>query len=110
MSEFQDARDAKSPSRFDWYSDACTLSPDRPLDFNFIPPCQRHDLGDANFNAKGQWNLANKSRTDWRFREDMLDVCATYKGFKGFAQRGLCTVLANNYALAVLVANPVRDM
>jgi hypothetical protein len=110
MSEFQDARNAQSPSCFDWSSDACTLSPDRPLDFDFIPPCQRHDFGNANFKANGQWNLANKASTDWRYRTDMFDVCATYEGLNGLAQRALCTVLANNYAIAVVVANPATDL
>jgi hypothetical protein len=110
MSEFQAARNAKSPSCFDWHSNACTLSPDRPLGFNFIPPCQRHDFGDTNFGKKNQWNPVNKARTDWRFRTDMLDVCATYKGLKNLAKRALCTMLANDYANAVVVANPATDL
>lgn len=110
MGEFQAARNAKSPSCFDWYSDGCTSSPDKPAGFNFIPSCQRHDFGDANFGKKKQWNPVNKARTDWRFRTDLLDYCATYKGLAKLPKRVLCTALANDYANAVVVFDPATDL
>ena len=110
MSVFQSARAAKSPSCFDWYSNACTLSPDRPLGFNFIPPCQRHDFGDTNFAKKNQWNPVNKLRTDWRFRTDMWAVCDKLTGWKNVLKRATCMVVANKYADAVVVFNPATDL
>jgi hypothetical protein len=110
MSDFQTARKAKSPSCFDWSSDACTLGPDRPLDINFIPSCQRHDFGDTNFRAEGQWNSVNKEKTDGRFRADMLDVCAAHEGLENMAKKALCKVFADQYATAVVVANPATGL
>lgn len=110
MAEFQSARNAKSPSCFDWYSNKCTLSPDRPLGFNFIPPCQRHDFGDTNFSKKKQWNPINKARTDWKFRTDMWAVCDKLTGWKNILKRATCMVVANKYADAVVVFNPATDL
>jgi hypothetical protein len=110
MAEFQAARNARSPSCFDWYSNACTLSPDRPLGFNFIPPCQRHDFGDTNFSNKKQWNPVNKARTDWKFRTDMWAVCDKLTGLKNILKRATCMVVANKYADAVVLFNPATDL
>ncbi|KAM0708665.1 hypothetical protein Q7P35_005317 [Cladosporium inversicolor] len=110
MAEFQSARNAKSPSCFDWYYNKCTLSPDRPLGFNFIPPCQRHDFGDTNFSKKKQWNPVNKARTDWKFRTDMWAVCDRLTGWKNVLKRATCMVVANKYADAVVVFNPATDL
>jgi hypothetical protein len=110
ITEFEAARNAKSPSCFNWDSDKCTLSPDRPAKFNFVPSCHRHDFGCTNFEKKNQWNPVNKARTDWNFRTDMLDECAKYKGFSKLAKRALCTVLANKYAEAVFAFNPPTDL
>jgi hypothetical protein len=110
ITKFETARNAKSPSCFNWNSDKCTLSPDRPAKFNFIPSCHRHDFGSRNFKAKNQWNPINKVRTDWRFRTDMWDECAKYTGFTKLAKRALCVVLANKYADAVVVFVPPTDL
>ncbi|GAB7326753.1 hypothetical protein MBLNU13_g10699t1 [Cladosporium sp. NU13] len=110
MAEFQSARNAKSPSCFDWYSNACTLSPDRPLGFNSIPPCQRHDFGDTNFSKRKQWNPVNKLRTDWKFRTDMWAVCDKLTELKNVLKRATCMVVANKYADAVVLFNPVTDL
>ena len=110
MDKFQKARNAKNPSCFDWYSNACTLSPDRPLGFNFIPPCQRHDFGDTNFFKKKQWNPVNKARTDWKFRTDMWAVCDKLTGLKNILKRATCMVVANKYADAVVLFNPATDL
>ena len=110
MSEFQSARNAKSPSCFDWYSNKCTLSPDRPLGFDFIPPCQRHDFGDTNFAKKNQWNPVNKARTDWRFRTDLWAVCDKLTGWKNVLKRATCVVVANKYADAVVMFDPATDL
>jgi len=110
ITEFEAARNAKSPSCFNWDSDKCTLSPDRPASFNFIPSCHRHDFGCTNFERKKQWNPVNKARTDWNFRTDMLGECAKYKGLSKLAKRVLCTVLANKYAQAVFLFNPPTDL
>jgi hypothetical protein len=110
MAEFQSARHARSPSCFDWYSNACTFSPDRPLGFNFIPPCQRHDSGDTNSANKIQWNPINKARTDWSSRTDMWAVCDKLTGWKNVLKRATCMVVANKYADAVVVFDPATDL
>jgi len=106
ITEFEAARNAKSPSYFNWSSDKCTLSPDRPAKFD----CHRHDFGCTNFDRKNQWNPVNKARTDWNFRADMLGESAKYEGFGKLAKRALCTVLANKYAEAVSAFNPPTDL
>lgn len=89
---------------------AYTLSPDRPLGFNFIPPCQRQDFGDTNFAAKNQWNPVNKLRTDWRFCTDMWAVCDNFTGWENVLKRATCMVVASKYAIAAVVFHPVTDL
>src|ERR687887_562716 len=48
---------------FDWSTDFCTFSPDRPLGFNFELSCARHDFGYRNYRIEGLFS-DQKDRVD----------------------------------------------
>ena len=62
---------------FDWSTDYCSDSPDKPLGFDFTLPCWHHDFGYRNYKAVGQFP-ANKDRVDSMFYADLERLCATY--------------------------------
>jgi hypothetical protein len=62
---------------FDWSTDYCSSSPDKPLGYDFTPSCWHHDFGYRNYKAMGQFP-ANKDRLDSMFYADMKRKCATY--------------------------------
>ena len=79
---------------FDWSTDYCSSSPDRPLGFDFRLPCQRHDFGYRNFKRLNAFP-ANKARIDDAFYYDMKQVCARYTA------RNTCLSTAWTYYQAV---------
>ncbi len=81
---------------FDWSTDYCSASPDKPLGFDFRMPCARHDFGYRNYKAVGQFP-ANKSRIDDYFYSDLRRKCATYSSWT----RPACNDLAWTYYQAV---------
>lgn len=81
---------------FDWSTDTCSTSPDRPLGFNFVLPCRRHDFGYRNYRAAKQFS-ANKARVDNAFYADLRRVCGTYSA----PRRPACLSLAWTYYQAV---------
>jgi hypothetical protein len=81
---------------FDWSTDICSASPDRPLGFDFTLPCRRHDFGYRNYRAARQF-AANKARVDNAFHADLRRRCATYAA----AVRPACLSLAWTYYRAV---------
>ncbi|HEX4818034.1 MAG TPA: phospholipase [Nonomuraea sp.] len=81
---------------FDWSTDLCSTSPDRPLGFDFRTPCRRHDFGYRNYQAADQFR-ANKTRIDAAFYFDMRQVCAGYSR----VSRATCDGLAWTYYQAV---------
>ena len=81
---------------FDWSTDTCSASPDRPLGFNFVLPCRRHDFGYRNYRAMKLFS-ANKARVDNAFHADLRRVCGTY----AVALRPACLSLAWTYYQAV---------
>ncbi|MBO3735922.1 phospholipase [Actinoplanes flavus] len=83
---------------FDWETNYCTASPDKPLGFDFTIACQRHDFGYGNYEAVGAFS-ANKSRLDDAFYGDLKRKCATYSA----AVRPACNSLAWTYYEAVVV-------
>ena len=88
---------------FDWSTDFCSTSPDRPLGFDFRLPCWRHDFGYRNYKAVGQFP-ANKSRIDDSFYFDLRAKCATYNIFV----RGSCYSLAWTYYQAARAFGSLR--
>lgn len=81
---------------FDWTTDYCSASPDRPLGFDFTNPCWHHDFGYRNFTALGEF-AANKDRVDSTFYADLKRVCAGYNSLV----RPACHSLAWTYYQAV---------
>ncbi|AEV83516.1 hypothetical protein ACWT_2925 [Actinoplanes sp. SE50] len=72
------ARQAPDEYHFDWGTDYCSASPDRPLGFDFRLPCWRHDFGYRNYKKAGELS-ANKNRLDAAFHADLRRTCATYR-------------------------------
>ncbi|GAA3648204.1 phospholipase [Nonomuraea antimicrobica] len=91
-----DSRASWGAYGFDWSSDLCSGSPDRPLGFDFRPACRRHDFGYRNYKALGRFP-ANKEHVDSAFLFDMRQVCVEYAG----ARKTACDRLAWSYYQAV---------
>jgi hypothetical protein len=91
MAQFQAARNANSPSCFDWSSDGCSDSPDNPLGFNFLPSCERHDFGYRNYKDEGRFP-AYKARIDSNFKKDMDNYCATLNAIEKAACDGVAEI------------------
>jgi hypothetical protein len=82
--------------RFDWSTDYCTASPERPLGYDFTLACSHHDFGYRNYKAMGRF-AANKDRLDIVFYADLRRMCATYQ----LALQPACNSLAWTYYQAV---------
>jgi hypothetical protein len=82
--------------RFDWSTDYCSSSPDRPLGYDFTLSCWHHDFGYRNYKAVGLFP-ANKARLDNVFYADLKRKCATYHSLT----RPACYSLALTYYEAV---------
>jgi hypothetical protein len=81
---------------FDWSTDYCSASPDKPLGFDFTLSCWHHDFGYRNFKDIGTFP-ANKDRIDDMLYADLKRVCTTYSS----AVRPACYSLAWTYYEAV---------
>jgi len=81
---------------FDWSTDYCSASPDKPLGFDFTLSCWHHDFGYRNYKSVGQFP-ANKDRIDNTFYADLKRVCTTYSSIV----RPACYSLAWTYYEAV---------
>ena len=82
--------------QFDWSTDYCSASPDKPAGFDFRMPCWHHDFGYRNYKDVGAFP-ANKSRIDSMFYFDLRTKCATYN----VIVRPACYSLAWTYYEAV---------
>ncbi len=81
---------------FDWSTDYCTASPEKPLGFNFTNACWHHDFGYRNYKDLGTFQ-PNKARIDDTFYADMKRVCASYS----VLVRAACYSVAWTYYQAV---------
>src|SRR5689334_3687125 len=81
---------------FDWSTDYCSASPDKPLGFDFTLSCWHHDFGYRNYKAIGAFP-ASKDRIDNTFYADLKRKCATYS----VLVRSACYSLAWTYYQAV---------
>jgi hypothetical protein len=77
---------------FDWSTDLCSNSPDRPLGFDFRIPCTRHDFGYRNYKKIDAFDSGTRKRIDDSFLVDMRRVCNG---------NGLCNSVAWSYYQAV---------
>ncbi|MCO8272550.1 phospholipase [Actinoplanes sp. TRM 88003] len=87
---------------FDWSTDDCSASPERPLGFNFTLACRHHDFGYRNYKDLGDFR-ANKARVDDTFYADMKRVCVRHH----VAVRAACYTVAWTYYQAVRVFGSV---
>nr|KMM69923.1 secretory phospholipase A2 [Coccidioides posadasii RMSCC 3488] len=100
MKTFLKHRNAKDPSCFDWSSDNCSSSPDKPIGFNFIPSCQRHDFGYRNAKKQNRFDEALRKRIDDQFKSDLYEECSQYDGSESW--KGVhCRRIADLYYAAV---------
>jgi hypothetical protein len=83
---------------FDWTTDYCSASPEKPLGFDFTNACVHHDFGYRNYKAVGQFEQ-NKARVDDTFYADMKRVCLKYRSLT----RSACYSVAWVYYQAVTV-------
>lgn len=90
---------------FNWKTDGCDKSPDKPGGFDFRTPCARHDFGYANIKhlvGATQWKNTYKLQVDNAFLYDMLVVCGKEssslkkKACQGFAATYYKAVRATN--------------
>lgn len=93
MEDFKRAR-AAAPEPFDWSSDGCTRSPDRPRGFDFTDACARHDFGYRNYGqgrVKANPTDAQREQVDLRLKGDLMNVCDRER------ERQSCRALAQTY-------------
>ncbi|MCU1499857.1 MAG: secreted protein [Acidimicrobiales bacterium] len=84
-------------NEFNWGTDFCSKSPDRPLGFDFTGPCRRHDFNYNNFKINGIFTSANRLAIDKAFKADMYAVCARYS----YLPRKSCEGTATTYYTGV---------
>lgn len=82
---------------FDWSTDLCSWSPDKPLGFDFTNPCRRHDFNYRNFKNTGLFNATTKAQIDSAFEADMKAVCSKQSWLK----KATCNGIADTYYEAV---------
>jgi len=97
MDVFLQAKAAKDPPYLIWDDSGCTFSPDKPLGFNFLDSCKRHDFGYRNYKQQDRFTEPNRKRIDDNFKKDLYNECSKY-GVPGSWE---CRGLANVYYQAV---------
>ncbi|CAI6092643.1 unnamed protein product [Clonostachys chloroleuca] len=95
LPDFIEKRNNMDPSTLNWDSDGCTSVPDKPLTFDFLPACFRHDFGFANYQAQDRFDDLARLKIDELFKEDLYHQCEKEKKTK----RALCRTYANGYHL-----------
>lgn len=109
ISTFATAKRAKNPACFDWSDDGCSCSPDQLGEFDFRPPCWRHDFGYRNAKKQGRFNAAMKENIDNKFKADLYDVCNKFTGWQSF--KGVkCRRIADIYVAFVRQFGKRRGM
>ncbi|VUC24177.1 unnamed protein product [Clonostachys rosea] len=93
LADFISKREGQQPPTLDWNSDGCTGVPDKPLEFNFLPACYRHDFGYANFKHQGRFNEVARLKIDEAFKDDLNTMCDKEKKHR----RVLCRTYASGY-------------
>ncbi|KAG8162006.1 hypothetical protein KVR01_007771 [Diaporthe batatas] len=72
IDEFEAQRGLRQPPALDWSSDECTKSPNRPLGYNFVPSCHRHDFGLRNYRKQGRLTKTTKRPIDDQFYKELV--------------------------------------
>ncbi|KAF8423915.1 phospholipase A2 group [Tirmania nivea] len=97
LASFLASKAAQTPAGLDWTDDGCSSSPDKPLRFNFLDSCKRHDFGYRNYKIQGRFTEANRKRIDDNLKKDLMNECNKSWG----PSKALCQGLANAYYDAV---------
>ncbi|UNI21225.1 hypothetical protein JDV02_007235 [Purpureocillium takamizusanense] len=100
MDDFQRTRQSADRIDCNWHTDNCTKSPDRPVGFDFLPSCQRHDFGYHNTKAQGRF-ADMKDKIDDNFKRDLYEYCDRNRYEWKRAKYTECKVLAKTYYEAV---------
>ncbi|RJQ82925.1 phospholipase [Pseudonocardiaceae bacterium YIM PH 21723] len=61
----------------DWSSDGCSWSPDKPLGWNFLPACHRHDFGYRNYKKQNRFGHDTRLRIDDNLKRDLYGICGS---------------------------------
>ncbi|KAK5653195.1 hypothetical protein OQA88_9093 [Cercophora sp. LCS_1] len=96
LPQFEAKHNNRDPNALDWTTDNCTLSPDNPLGFPFVPACHRHDFGYRNYRRQSRFTKVAKRRIDDNFLTDL------YYQRRPVRFRRLCRALARVYHAAVI--------
>ncbi|GGK34619.1 hypothetical protein GCM10010124_29130 [Pilimelia terevasa] len=73
---FSDVRRQRPlPAELDWGSDGCSWSPDRPVGYNFLPGCHRHDFGYRNYKRQQRFTAASRRKIDANMKKDHYGTC-----------------------------------
>ncbi|GIF13830.1 phospholipase [Actinoplanes teichomyceticus] len=99
-------RDRWAQYGFDWRTDYCTASPDRPLGFDFRLACWRHDFGYRNYRAARAFDATVKRRVDDALYADLKRRCATYPA----KSQPVCRAVAGLYHRAVVTLGPLEPV
>ena len=75
LASFLSAKQAQNPAGLDWSDDGCSASPDKPLGFNFLDSCKRHDFGYRNYKAQGRFTEPNRGKIDGKLMQDLTNEC-----------------------------------
>ncbi|RPA87404.1 hypothetical protein BJ508DRAFT_320424 [Ascobolus immersus RN42] len=107
LTTFTKARNSKKPASLNWASDGCSKAPDKPLGFDFLPRCRRHDFGYRNYKKQKRLSEKNRKKIDDKFKADLYAYCKKFTGlqsYKGVA----CRRTADIYYKAVRAAGDGR--
>ena len=96
MSTFLTAKKNKYPSSLIWTDNACSKSLDKPLGYNFLHACQRHDFGYRNYKSQERFTDTNRKKVDDNFARDMQVECNRY----GIVKKKACEEIAEKYYIA----------
>jgi hypothetical protein len=72
LPQFTAKHNARDPATLDWTTDDCTLSPDNPLEFPFVPACHRHDFGYNNYQKQNRFTESRRLRIDNKFKAESI--------------------------------------
>ncbi|KAF8466007.1 prokaryotic phospholipase A2-domain-containing protein [Kalaharituber pfeilii] len=97
LDQFLTAKANKQPAGLDWTDNGCSNSPDKPLGFNFLYSCMRHDFGYRNYKAQSRFTEPNRKKIDDKFKADLYNECKK----QGTLAEIACKALADTYYVAV---------
>ena len=101
MNDFLAAKAVKQPASLDWEDNGCSMAPDRPIGYDFLHSCQRHDFGYRNYQKQRRFTEEQHEKLDDQFRQDLYDECGQYERTGTRERARQCRRIANIYYVAV---------